>query len=88
MGSGTLDGLNVDIKNGAAWDLALDRIELTESAGLSKLYLDTTGSVDSYQFDMTGAPTGTYLSGTQSSATYEVSPSGNLSASYSADIGE
>ncbi|MBN1343315.1 MAG: PEP-CTERM sorting domain-containing protein [Phycisphaerae bacterium] len=86
LSSGTLNGLNVDIKDGAAWNMAMDRIELTESGGLSKLYLDASGSIDSYRFDMTGAPTGTYLSGGHPSVTYEVSPSGNLSASYSAHI--
>jgi len=86
LDSGKLDALNVDLKGGSAWNYSLDRIELSEQAGLSKFYIDTAGSVSAFRFDMTGAPTGTYNAGSEPVVTYDISPSGVLTTSYSATM--
>ncbi len=83
LGGGTVNALAVDIKNGAAWNLAMDRITLTDpSNGFYKMYLDMTGLVNTFRFDMSGAPTGTYASGDPPTVTYDINPSGTLTAGY------
>jgi len=85
LDDGKLTDLNVNLKDGAAWNLALDRMELTDSSnGLFRFFLDTTGSINTFSYDMTGAATGTYNSGTRPVVTYDVSPTGTLTAGYNA----
>jgi len=87
---GTLDDLDVDIDGGAAWGLALDDIVLTgDVVGLGipvTVTLETTGSIIDMAFGMTGASTGSYASGSFPSITYNINPSGNASASFSATV--
>jgi hypothetical protein len=83
LGNGTVNALDVDIKNGAAWNLALDRITLTDPGNaFYKFFLDMTGAINMFRFDMTGAPTGTFNSGSPPTVTYDVSPFGVLTTGY------
>jgi len=87
LGSGTVNALNVDIKDGAAWNLAMNRITLTDPGNdFQKFYLDMTGAINSFRFDMTGPPSGTYNSGEPPTVTYDISPSGTLTTSYSVSM--
>mgnify|MGYP000440653724 CR=1 FL=1 len=84
---GTLDDLYVNIKDGAGWNFALANLVLTGDIGGGRqvtVTLSTSGSVTSYTFDMTGASTGSYASGSFPSITYNISPYGTASAAYSA----
>jgi hypothetical protein len=86
---GTLDYLDLNIKENADWGLDLGSVELQGSLGGTQpvvFSLDATGRIDSYGFTMTGPPTGTYASGAFPSITYDVDPYGTLTASYSVSI--
>jgi hypothetical protein len=89
---GTLDDLNVNIKDGAGWAFGVANNTLSISGSHTggsialALNLVGRGSMSSYTFDMTGASTGAYASGAFPSITYNVSPSGNASAAYSGTL--
>jgi hypothetical protein len=85
----TLDDLYVDVKDGSAWNLALNDVTISGSgAGFIPvdLTLSTTGSITGLTFDQTGGPTGSLTSYTFPTATYSVNPSGTASAGYAVGI--
>lgn len=86
---GSLDDLYVDVKDGSAWNLALNDVTISGSgAGFIPvdLTLSTSGSVTSLTYDMTGPSTGSLTSYTFPTATYSVNPSGTASAGYNVAI--
>lgn len=87
---GTLDDVVVDLDGGVAVGLALDNIVLSgEISGLGipvTVTLSTSGALNDLDFDMTSGPTGSYASGAFPSITYNVSPSGTVTANWGATI--
>jgi len=87
---GTLDDLVVDLDGGTAVGLALDNIVLNgQISGLGipvTVTLSTSGSLNDLDYDMTSGSTGSYASGAFPSITYDVSPSGTVTANWGATI--